>query len=81
MSESIKPILDSLDRCTPDEQLRVLAWLRARHPIHTLEATFGTTAEVILEAIARASDLSQRGVLGLIAEASFKVNVIDRLVG
>ena len=81
MSESIKPILDSLDRCTPDEQLRVLAWLRARHPIHTLEATFGTTAEVILEAIARASDLSQRGVLGLIAEASFQVNVIDRLVG
>lgn len=81
MSDSVKQIVDVLDRCSPEEQRQVLAWLRARHPVHTLEGTFGTTAEVILEAIARASDLSRRGVLGLIAEASFKVNVIDQLTG
>jgi hypothetical protein len=79
MSESINPILEALTRCTADEQRQVLAWLRTRYPVHSLEDTFGTTAEVILEAIARASDLSRRGVLGLIAEASFKVNVIDSL--
>lgn len=81
MSDATKPILEVLARCSPDEQREVLAWLRSRHPVHTLEAKFGTTAEVILEAISRASDLSRRGVLGLIAEASFKVNVIDQLAG
>ncbi len=61
------------------DQRAILKWLREKHPIHELEAEFGTTAEVILEAISRASDLSRRGVLGLIAEATFKVNVIDLL--
>lgn len=59
----------------------MLAWLRSRYPVHALEQQFGTTAEVILEAISRSSDISQRGVLGLIAEASFQLNVIDRLEG
>lgn len=81
MSQPVQAILDLLDRCTPEQQLRVLAWLRERHPIHDLETSFGASAEVILEAIARASDLSRRGILGLIAEASFKVNVLDPLLG
>lgn len=65
----------------PDEQRDLLAWLRKKYPIHELESEFGATAEVILEAISRASDLSRRGVLGLIAEASFKVNFVDNLNG
>lgn len=81
MSDASSSILDALARCSPEEQREALAWLRARHPIHALEATFGTTADVILEAISRASDFSRRGVLGLIAEASFKVKVIDQLAG
>jgi hypothetical protein len=73
-----KSLLSSL---SDDGQTAILGWLRSRFPIHPLESRWGAPAEVILEAIARASDLSQRGVLGLIAEASFKVNVIDRLEG
>lgn len=69
-----------LDRCSEQEQRQVLSLLRERHPVHPIEQKFGASAEIILEAIDRASDLSQRGVLGLIAEASFQVNVIDRLV-
>jgi len=66
----------------PDaDQRELLSWLRTKHPIHKLETEFGAPAEVILEAIARASDLSRRGVLGLIAEASFKVNIVDELEG
>lgn len=66
----------------PDaDQRELLGWLRERHPIHELEAEFGAPAEVILEAISRASDLSRRGVLGLIAEASFKVEILDRFDG
>jgi len=74
--------IKSLIEARPEEDQRaLLAWLREQHPIHELEADFGAPAEVILEAISRASDLSRRGVLGLIAEASFKVNVVDRLEG
>lgn len=70
-----------LSQLSESEQRELLAWLRSIYPIHALESRWGAPAEVILEAIARASDLSHRGVLGLIAEASFKVNVIDRLEG
>ena len=77
-TDEIKSILAS---CSPEAQRDVLAWLRARHPIHPLEVEFGASAEVILGAIARAADLSRRGMLGLIAEASFKVNVVDQLEG
>lgn len=48
-----------------------MAWLRTRYPIHKLEREWRVPAEVILEAIARSPDLSQRGVRGLIAEAYF----------
>jgi len=37
------------------------------------------TADVICEAIHRASDLTIRGVRGVIAEASFEVSVIKNL--
>jgi hypothetical protein len=60
-----------LAAATPDEQRAVLAWLRQRHPIHHFESVLRVPAEVILEAIARSPDLSQRGVRGLIAEAYF----------
>jgi len=69
----------AIDACSAEEQRLLSAWLRDRYPIHSLEKSFGAAAEVILEAIGRASDLSRRGVLGLIAEASFQVNVIERL--
>ncbi|MGH8557127.1 MAG: hypothetical protein ACRESZ_06620 [Methylococcales bacterium] len=39
----------------------------------------GAPAEVILEAISRSSDLTKRGVRGVIAEAIFKVEVVDEL--
>lgn len=56
----------------PDHvQRSVLSWLRQRHQIHPIESAWKVPAEVILEAIARSPDLSQRGVRGLIAEAYF----------
>lgn len=81
MADRLEEAAAFLSTCSAEEQRRVLAWLRERHPIHPIERTFGAPAEVILEAISRASDLSQRGVLGLIAEAAFQVNVVDRMAG
>lgn len=81
MPNPIESIKNAISQRPDAEQQELLRWLRERHPIHKLESEFGAPAEVILEAISRASDLSRRGVLGLIAEASFKVNVVDALAG
>jgi hypothetical protein len=64
---------------TAADQRSLFEMLRTRIAIHPLEAEFGAPAEVILEAISRSSDLSKRGVLGLIAEAALKVHVLDRM--
>lgn len=72
-------LLRTFDSLSERDQAFVLGQLRAAHPIHQLESRWGASAEVILEAIARASDLSHRGVLGLIAEATFKLHVIDAI--
>jgi hypothetical protein len=53
--------------------------LRQEIPIHRLEAEWNTTAEDILEAIARGSDLTHRGIRGMLAEASFKHHVLEKL--
>jgi hypothetical protein len=76
--ETIKRLLDSLN----DDQCReVLQYLRARIPIHPIETKLNAQAEVILEAIDRASDLTLRGVRGIIAEAAFAVGVVSELEG
>ncbi len=60
-------------------QREVLRRLRSQLAIHPLEEELGVPAEVILEAISRSSDLSKRGIRGLIAEAYFKIAVLDEL--
>jgi hypothetical protein len=77
-SDRLSEVIRSL---TPDDQRSLFELLRVRFPIHPLETEFGAPAEVILEAIARSSDLSKRGVLGLIGEAALKVHVLDNLAG
>jgi len=63
-----------------EERAAAFMALRAEFPIHELETLWNTTAEVILEAIARSSDLTKRGVRGVIAEASFKQHIVNRLL-
>lgn len=77
----IESAMDFLNACTSKTRREILRWLRARYAVHPLEREFGTSAEVILEAIARSSDLSKRGVRGLIAEAIFKIEIVDREPG
>lgn len=54
----------------------ILEHLRQEFPIHPLEAKLGAKAEVFLRALARASDLTMRGVRGIIAEEAFITEVI-----
>ncbi len=61
-----------------DERQTILQTLRQdyRTALHPLEVAWNTTAEAILEAIHASPDLTQRGVRGILAEATFRTTVV-----
>jgi hypothetical protein len=67
-----------LRQCTPEERQDIFDLLRQEFPIHALEDRWNTKAEVILEAINRSPDLTQRGLRGIIAEAVFAIDIIGK---
>jgi hypothetical protein len=77
----ISEVIGLLAGLNEAEQRQAFAFLRQRIPIHRMEQTLMAPAELILEAIARASDLTVRGVEGIIAEASFTSEVVPTLKG
>ena len=74
-------IIRLLDACSDDERKEIFQYLRKTIPIHAIEAKLNTQAEIILEAIDRSSDLTMRGIRGIIAEAAFLVQVLAKLEG
>lgn len=72
-------ILMLLEACRPETRLEVFRHLRKEFPIHPLELTLRTEAEVILEAIERAGSLTLRMLRGVIAQAAFEIHVVNRL--
>ncbi len=80
MSETSE-ILRLIEALPESEQRVVFAFLRQKIPIHAMEKALMAPAETILEAIARSSDLTVRGIEGIIAESSFAVEVIPTLKG
>ena len=78
-SDIVLGVKEILARGSDQDRSTVFEWLRETKKIHPLEDEFGTSAEVILEAIFRSSDLTRRGVKSVIAEAVFKIEVIDEL--
>jgi hypothetical protein len=79
MTESMENLKRLLDQCSNEEQVALLDYLKARAPQHALEKEWGVGAEVILSAISRSSDLTKRGVRGIIAEAIFERHVLAAL--
>lgn len=77
----VEEIKQLLDRCTDEQCREILRYIRRRVPIHAIEEKLNAQAEVILEAIDRAPDLTLRGVRGIIAEAAFAVEVAGKLEG
>jgi hypothetical protein len=65
-----------LQECTPEQRRAIFEHLRQEFPIHPLEEQLNAKAEVILSALERASDLTRRGIRGIIAEAAFLVEVV-----
>jgi|SRR5437667_1081711 len=79
MSKLTDEICRLLDSTTEEERRFVLDYLRQRMPIHPIEAEWNTSAESILAAIARSSDLTQRGIRGILAEATFEQWILPKI--
>jgi hypothetical protein len=79
MSDTIQEIRRILIEASKEERLRIFQQLRGEFPIHSLEKEWNASAELILEAISRASDLTKRGIRGVIAEAAFDQYVVQHL--
>lgn len=77
----IKQIEHLLSLCSPEERQKVFRYLRKEFSIHPLEAELNTDAEIILEAIQRSGGLTLRMIRGVIAEAAFEIDVVERLEG
>jgi hypothetical protein len=78
MNESIDAIKKLISECSVDEQKALKQYLRSLLP-HPLESEWGIDADTILSAIRRSSDLTKRGVRGIIAEAVFENAVIPSI--
>lgn len=69
-------IRELIAQCTPEEQAALFLELRARHRIHEFEEIIGAPAEMILEAVHRAPELTRRMLRGVIADAAFRQFVV-----
>lgn len=78
---NIEEIRKLLQSCNPDERRQVFDELRQSIDLHPFEKAMGVKAEVILEALGRAPDLTIRGVRGIIGEATFAIGLVPKLVG
>jgi hypothetical protein len=78
MSDSLETIRRLIEECSIEERKALNAYLRALLP-HPLESQWGIDADTILSAISRSSDLTKRGVRGIIAEAVFVNDVVPNI--
>lgn len=65
-------IRDLLAQCSPEEQAALFRELRAQHLIHEFENIIGAPAEMILDAVHRAPELTRRMLRGVIADSAFR---------
>ena len=68
-----------IKQSSQENRRKIFELLRKEFPIHQLESDFNVNAERILEAVSRSDDLSKRGIRGLIAEATFVLDIAPKL--
>ena len=76
---TVAAIRELLGQCSAEEQAMIFRELRERHIIHELERDIGAPAEMILEAVHRAPELTRRMLRGVIADAAFRTFVVSAL--
>ena len=77
--ETLTAVRELLARCSLEERVAIFKELRATHAIHPYEAVVGAPAEMILEAVYRAPELTRRMLRGVIADAAFRTLVVAAL--
>jgi hypothetical protein len=80
-ADPIGQIRQILEACSPAQRDEIIKLLRVEYRVHRIELAWNTSAEIVLEALARSGELTQRMFKGILAEAAFKVEVIDKLTG
>lgn len=76
---TLAAIREWLSQCSPEEQETLFRELRQRHQIHEFEEIIGAPAEMILEAVHRAPELTRRMLRGVIADAAFRTYVVPAI--
>lgn len=76
---SLQEIKRLIDKCSDEHCQDLLHYVRQRVDIHPLEKQLNCKAEIILESIARAADITVRGIRGIITEVAFKQEVLAHL--
>ena len=69
-----------LSACTESQKRQIFTELRSEILIHEFENVIGAPAEMILEAVHRAPELTRRMLRGVIADAAFRQFVIPPLI-
>jgi hypothetical protein len=80
MSESVEAISKLIYECSEEDRRALKLYLQKLQP-HPLERAWGIDADTILNAISRSSDLTKRGVRGIIAEAVFVNEIMPTVEG
>jgi hypothetical protein len=78
-TNEIEQIKQLLTYCSTEQRYEIFQILRQEFHIHSIEKELNISAEIVLEAISRSSDLTLRGIKGVIAEAAFEINVVNKL--
>ncbi len=81
MSNRLEQIKQLLASSSKEQRQDIFRELRKEFPIHAIEQKLNAEAEIILEAISRAGDLTLRGIRGIIAEAAFATKIVGTLHG
>jgi hypothetical protein len=80
MSKLRDDILGLIAKADERDQKAILKVLRKKIALHPLEEEWGVPAEAILSAIGRATDLTKRGIRGILAESIFEQVTIPLLM-
>lgn len=78
-NSNLETIRALLTNCSAEDRKILFQELRATHLVHEFEEIIGAPAEMILEAVHRAPELTRRMLRGVIADAAFRMNIIPSL--
>jgi hypothetical protein len=80
MTEMLEIAKAAIGKCTESEIRALRTYVQKLAP-HELENKWGVSADVILDAIEKSSDLTKRGFRGILAESIFETDIVPVLPG